>query len=260
MKNAKTSKNASITNVIELETIKSTMDYMKYPSLDENRPLDESHLKRLGLSFSQFNNKTSRIIVVKTKAISNDGTIQYLVIDGNHTRHQSHRMGLPLNVVIVELDDDTRLNLVLYMAVLNNSNKAWSNENYLNGFAKLNIYEYKRMLAVKKETGLTVTDLQYIFLGRGNEKNFKSGLAVFPDEKNSQSLLDATMKIKLFVPNKSFTRRAFYKICENTCQYDKFADAIIKTSKHLKKGYSSFSENEKVFYVELLTIYKNTFK
>ena len=168
-------------------------------------------------------------------------------------------MTLPIKIEFVELVYDTRLNLVQAMAVLNNSNKAWSPDNYLNSYAKLDIYEYKKMRNIKRETGLTISDIQRIFLGRGKEQDFKQGLAVFNDENNSQRLLDATMKIKLYVPNKAFTRHAFYKLCENTCDYDKFADAIIRTSKNLKKGYSSFSENEATFELQLVTIYKKTF-
>jgi hypothetical protein len=255
MKNLNNSKTVKV-----VKTIESTLDYMKFRTLNENRPLDEGHIKKLQQSFQTFGTSLCRMIVVKTKSLSNDGKSEYYCVDGNHTRNALYRMSLPISVVIVELDTDTRLNLVQAMAVLNNSNKAWSTDNYLNSYAKLDIYEYKKMRAIKLETGLTITDIQRIFLGRGKEQDFKQGLAVFPDENNSQALLDATMKIKLYVPNKAFTRRAFYKICENTCEYDKFANAVIRTSKILKKAYSSFSENEATFEYQLLTIYQKTFK
>lgn len=254
MKNAQNSK-----EVVLVKTIESTLDYMKFKTLNENRPLDENHIKRLQTSFQTFGTSLCRMIVVKTKSLSTDSKVEYYCIDGNHTRNSLHRMNLPIKIEIVELVDDTRLNLVQAMAVLNNSNKAWSPDNYLNSYAKLDIYEYKKMRNIKRETGLTISDIQRIFLGRGKEQDFKQGLAVFNDENNSQRLLDATMKIKLYVPNKAFTRRAFYKLCENTCDYDKFADAIIRTSKNLKKGYSSFSENEATFELQLVTIYKKTF-
>jgi len=246
--------------VVIVKNIESTLDYMKFKTLNENRPLDEGHIKKLQTSFQTFGTSLCRMIVVKTKSLSSEGKFEYYCIDGNHTRNALHRMNLPIQIIIVELTEDTRLNLVQTMAVLNNSNKAWSPDNYLNSYAKLDIYEYKKMRTIKLETGLTISDIQRIFLGRGKEQDFKQGLSVFTDEKNSQRLLDATMKIKLYVPNKAFTRRAFYKLCENTCDYDKFADAIIRTSKNLKKGYSSFSENESAFELELLIIYKNTFK
>lgn len=257
MKTAK--KVDNLKKVVVVNKIESTLDYMKFKTLNENRPLDEGHIKRLQTSFQTFGTSLCRMVVVKTKSLSTDGKLEYYCIDGNHTRNALHRMGLPIDIVIVELLEDTRLNLVQAMAVLNNSNKAWSPDNYLNSYAKLDIYEYRKMRAIKLDTGLTISDLQRIFLGRGKEQDFKSGLAVFIDENNSQRLLDATMKIKLHVPNKAFTRRAFYKLCENTCDYDKFADAIIRTSKNLKKAYSSFSENESVFENQLLTIYKKTF-
>ena len=256
--NHKTKK--ELKGAVLVKTIEKSTDFMKYKRLNENRELDENHVKLLKASFDEFGCDISRLIVVRTKSLNKDRKLEEVVVDGEHTRILCHRLGLPLNVEIVELADDTRMNIVKYMAVLNNSKKAWSNERYLRAYAELGIYEYQRILAIKKETGLTITDLLFIFFGSGEEQRFKKGESVFTDEKNGLRLLDATMSIKQFVPNKSFVRRSFFKICQNTCEYDKFAKAIIKTSKALAKGLSKFSENEKEFKLHLELIYKETFK
>lgn len=243
-----------------VQSIEASMDYMKYRRLNENRELDEAHVKVLKASFDEFGTAICRLIVVRTKALTTDRTIEEVVVDGEHTRTLCNRLGLPLRVEIVELVDDTRLNIIKYMAVLNNSKKAWSNERYLKAYSDLGIYEYQRLLTIKKETGLTVTDLLLIFFGTGEEQRFKKGLSVFTDEANAMRLLDALMSMKEFVPNKSFVRRGFLKLCQRTCQYDKFAKAIIKVSKNLKKGLSKFSENEIEFREHIELIFIETFK
>jgi hypothetical protein len=140
--------------------------------------------------------------------------------------------------------------------MLNNTNKAWSPDDYIRGYAKLGLYDYKVLWAQRKETGLTPTDLITIFLGKNVDEAFKQGNAKIVDEENAFRLLDATMKIKPYIPNKSFCRRSFYTLCENTCDYNKFADAIITHYKLLAKTNHKFSENESDFHGELFYIYK----
>lgn len=236
-----------------IDALPNSLDYMNYSRMDENREQKMPHIKRLIDSYKIWGTAACRLIVVETFSIS--GKKEQFVIDGEHTRVAHNMLGLPLNVIIIKLGVDTRENLIKYMAILNNSNKAWTPDNFLVSYAKLNIREYKILQQIRKDTKLTVTDLQLIFLGRGNEDNFKQGNITFKDENNSMELLEATLKIRMHVPQKSFTRRAFYEICENTNDYDKFANAILKHAKMLRMVNKSFSENQNEFKIELHQIY-----
>jgi len=129
----------------------------------------------------------------------------------------------------------------------------------LSAFSNNGIREYKKLAEVKKEHGFTITDLLYIYLGNGSSKEnkmFKGGNLTFIDEADSDKLLKAVVKVKNHIPNKAFVRRSLYKMMRMAKDYNKFADAIIKTATALEIACSSFSENETEFYEHLVRIYQ----
>lgn len=236
-----------------VEIITSTFDYNDYLLLDENRKIDPSQVKKLVESFIKFGTASLCITVVET--ISIDGTKRRYLADGQHSREACIFLNLPLTIVVVTLEEDTKENLVKYVAVLNNTSKAWSNLNFLKSYVSLGLEPYKILSELVNSTKLSITDLLFIFLG-GSGKNenqiFKSGELTFPNEVDSHKLLDAVVKVKPFIPNKAFSRRSLFKVMALVSNYNKFANLIIKQSKVIK-----FSENEKEFHAELMTIFKN---
>ena len=101
---------------------------------------------------------------------------------------------------------------------------------------------------------LTITDLSYIFLGGGSKMEvdmFKNGEIEFANERESMRLLKAVLKVKDYLPNKSFARRSLYKVMRMTNSYDKFADKIISSN-------MIFSENEGELFAQLVYINKNS--
>lgn len=249
-------------NSVLIETIINCVDFSQFKYMNgENRKVVESHVKKLMASFSEYGTAGAKIIVIKTRAYK--GKVEYYVADGQHSIIAATRLGLALNVTVVELLDDTVFNITKYVATLNNSSKAWSNQNYLIAFSNNGIREYKIMADILQNTGLQVTDLQYIFLGNGGSREskiFKSGTVSFVNELDSMKLLDAVLKVVNVIPNKSFVRRALYKVMRLTNNYDKMANAILKTAEALANGHSKFSENESEFYDHLIKIYKSEFK
>jgi hypothetical protein len=130
---------------------------------------------------------------------------------------------------------------------------------YLNSFKENDIREYKIMSELKIKTGLTMTDLLFIFLGSNNRKEFTSGQMTFVNEKDSMELLDSVMMVKNAIPNKAFVRRSLYKIMRLCKDYKRMAKAILKTAEALKTAHTKFSENERDFYEHLVKIYKSEF-
>lgn len=246
-----------------VEVITNTNDYDKYPTLPNllNRPKTETHIKVLVNSFMDFGTAGAIIRVLKTRAIT--GKTEFFTVDGQHTIVAAKRLNLPITIMVIELLEDTTLNVTKYVAALNNSSKAWSTKNFLQSFAANEISEYKVFKNVMESEGLKLTDLLHIFLGGAGateNKLYKSGEMKFLNIKDSEELLFAVIKIKVVIPNKAYIRRASYKILRLSKDYNRMANAILKAAKHLKEANSKFSENEIDFYTHLTEIYKSEFK
>jgi hypothetical protein len=162
-------------------------------------------------------------------------------------------MGYGLNGRVVELIEDTKENVLKYIATLNNTRAGWSNKVYTDGFVKLQKREYVLFDTLSKRHKLTTTDLLYIFLGGSSAKEnemFKSGEMEFINENESQRLLKAVLRVLEVIPNKSFARRSLYKVMRMTNNYNKFADKILASG-------IKFSENESELYTQLVQVHKS---
>jgi hypothetical protein len=220
-----------------------------------NRPVDEAQVKILMDSFVRFGVASLTIIIIRTKAFK--GTYELYIGDGQHSAEACNRLGIPFDIKVIELFEDTKLEVTQYIATLNNSNKAWSTTNYLNAYCDNGIPEYIKAVKVIAETGLTVTDFEYIYLGSGGgkeHKSFKNGTMKFPNEADSDKLLEAIMMVKPHVPNKAYVRRSLFKVMRMTNDYQKLAKVIIKASIALAENETSFSENEKEFLAHLIKL------
>jgi hypothetical protein len=238
--------------------IENCTDFSNFKFLKgTNRNVSESHVNELVESFLKFGSASATVIVVKTKSIN--GIEEYYYADGQHTVLAVQRLGIGVDVKIVELVNDTKLNITKYIAILNNTSLSWSSKIYLNSFMDNNIREYTIMNELRAKTGLTMTDLLFIFVGTNSRKDFTNGEMVFVNEADSMELLDAVMSVKNLIPNKAFVRRSLYKIMRVCKDYKRMAKAITKTAEALKTAHTKFSESETEFYDHLVKIYKSEF-
>ena len=240
-----------------------TPDYFNQFQILEgkNRKINESHVKRLVDSFKTFGTSTARIIIIRTKAI--DGKVREFLADGQHTRIAAARLNETLTVSIVEMEEDTLLNITKYVATLNNNKKAWSTKNFLNAYSSNEITEYKVLQDIIENSGLKVTDILHIFLGAAGVKEnklFRDGEAKFMDYNDSMTMLLAVRKVMPYIPNKAYIRRSLYKVMRLAKDYDRLANAIKIAGEALIIGYRSMPENEGEFYDYILNIYKKEFK
>ena len=241
-----------------IEFIANCTDFSRFKFIKgANRRTNESHVSEIADSILEFGAGSVVITVVKTKSIN--GKVEYYVADGQHRLLAAQRLNVPIHILIVELAVDTKLNLTKYIATLNNTASGWSPKIYLNSFKENGIREYKIISELKTKTGLTMTDLLFIFVGTNNRKTFKSGEMKFINEEDSMELLDSVMLVKNAIPNKAFVRRSLYKIMRLCKDYKRMAKAILKTSEALKTAHAKFSENEAEFYDHLVKIYKAEF-
>lgn len=248
--------------LIEIIQQAKPKEYLKYSNLpnNHNRGVDEQQVKTLEESFSKYGTASAVIRILRTSVF--DGVEKDYIADGQHSVVAGSRLNLPLNVFIIKLHEDTLMNAVKYIALLNNTAKAWSNNNYIKAF--YHIPEYKIFDDYIQKGGLTTTDMLQIFMGGASKdyevKAFKNGEMKFLDFEDSEKMFDVVVKIKPYIPNKAFARRSLYKVLRTAKDYKKMGKAIITCAKHLAKANTKFSENEQEFYTHLMEIYRAEFK
>jgi hypothetical protein len=249
-------------DTIFVEFIQQSVNYDSFDFLAINRDINEPHVKALMESFQKWGSASRTLIVIESKAIT--GKYKRYYADGQHSVTALKRLGLAVDIKVVRLKDDTEMNVLKFIAMLNNSNVGWSNERYLESFSQIeSAPNYKLIKDIKKETGLTMTDLLLIFLNGASKKEnkmFKDGELDFPDRKDSDKLLEAVLKVKNEVPNKAFVRRKLIKVFRMAKDYNRMTKAILKTSEALKIACSKWSENETEFYNHLVDVYQAEFK
>lgn len=244
-------------NANQVEVVTNSREYDKFDYLiGYNREVNESHVEKLKESFQTFGVASLFITIVMTKAFKN--AVQYIIGDGQHSLRALMELGYAFNYVIVELEEDTPLNVTQYISGLNNNVMSWGTGTYLDSYAINGISEYKTLKVAKEKYNLTITDLLNIF--DVSNKNFKEGTIKFPNEEDSVKLLKAVARVKPFIPNKAFTRRSLYKVMRSCTNYTKLANGIIEAAGYMAKAKTKFSENEKDFYQHLVDIKDDVFK
>ena len=249
-----------IPNQFETRLISSFTNLKNFDKFDLSplqRKINQTNVCKLMESFKKYGTASTSVTIIRTSAFGKKN--QHIIGDGQHTVTSAKLMGVGINGHIVELIEDTQENILRYISVLNNARTGWSNKVYLSEYSKLDNDKAKRYRLFDElinEHKLTVTDLSYIFLGGGSKMEvdmFKNGEIEFANERESMRLLKAVLKVKAYLPNKSFARRSLYKVMRMSNNYDKFADKII--SSNIK-----FSENESELFAQLVLINKtNTF-
>jgi hypothetical protein len=249
-------------NLIEIIKEVKPEEYSKYSRIpnNHNRSVDEQQVKVLEESFSTFGTASAVIKVLRTSVF--DGFEKDYIADGQHSVLAAMHLTLPLNVVIVKLHEDTLMNAIKYIVLLNNTAKSWSSNNYIKAF--YHIPEYKIFDECMQKGGLTTTDMLQIFMGGASKdyevKAFKNGEMKFLDFEDSYDMFENVVSVINYIPKKAFARRSLYKVLRTAKDYKKMCKAIIKSAKHLAKANTKFSENEQDFYTHLMEIYRAEFK
>ncbi len=244
---------------VQIEVINDCTEFSRFKFLNGiNRDTKTSKVNKIVASFKEFGTAGATVTVVRTKAFN--GIYEYYIADGQHRLLAAKRLGLPITIIIIELTNDSKLNVTKYIAVLNNTSTGWDAKTYNTSFKENGIREYTILEELRISTGLTMSDLLTIFVGSNNRRTFSSGDLKFINEDDSMKLLDAVMMVKHLIPNKAYVRRSLYKIMRLCNDYKKMAKAIVKTADALKTAHMKFSENEGEFYDHLVKIYKTEFK
>lgn len=179
-----------------------TTEYSMFKRHPRNRPLDEGNVQRIMRSI-QFNNLLHRRPL--------EVNAQMEVLDGQHRLEAGKRLGLPVYYEIKEdmKADDIRL--------LNDNQKRWSLNDYLNFHARGGNKEYVRLedFMRKHEMGLVAALIALRQGGRAKDPDsFKKGTFVFPsleEEIESIEILNKAKKVVEYVIARSPGIETFLK-------------------------------------------------
>lgn len=215
-----------------------------------NRQINKNSVKELTESMSLYG-FLGQIIFLETKAFG--GEVKIYNVDGQHRLEAAKRLGIPFHYEVYELVEDTQDNVTKLISRLNSTAIRWSTKNFLEAQIANNKKDYILLDKIKRETKLTVTDILNVYLGGAGSvemKIFRSGDMKFENLKESNNLLKSVLLMRDSLPNKSFSRRAMFKVLKSVKDHEKLAKMVSNSS-------MVFTENECELEKQLLSLYQS---
>jgi hypothetical protein len=177
-------------------TVASTEDYTVFKTLTSNRPIIQSHVKKLAKSMKENPHLfASRPILVNENMF---------VIDGQHRLRAAKEVGAPVYFMVSEniTVDDTRL--------LNTTQTNWSMIDFARSYASTgNEYYQQYLSALSKYPNLTPTIIRYVLGGgitHGETSVFKSGAFTIDQPEIADVYLEQMSYIQHLVPSVRINR------------------------------------------------------
>lgn len=233
-----------------INAVRDCVNYELFTSFEGkfNRAINQNSVKALEEKM-RIMGFVGYITIIKTKAF---GGIKYYIADGQHRFEAAKNLGIPFNYEVIQLTEDTKVNVTSFISGLNSTSVRWSTNNFMNGWIANEVKEYKMFKKCLETSCLKITDLLHIFLGGASKKEvleFQSGKMKFANEKKSLELFKMVCEMSEYLPNKAFSRRALYKTLKTVKSPAKLAKIVIG-SKHFVK-----IENEAQLGQELQMMY-----
>jgi len=112
------------------------------------------------------------ILVIRTSII--DGVERYYVIDGHHRAASAMSINLPFWGIVLENEFKDTVELVEFVASLNNSQNPWHLDDYVRAFSQVGMNEYKKLIVVKSQSVFTFLTLACMLGGTNSRSVVKS--------------------------------------------------------------------------------------
>lgn len=251
MKTTKNTNTQKATNIANFESITAyqTDKYDLFFPLLFNREVCDAHVKLIEESMKKWG-FTSIINVIKTSVI--DGVPRYYILDGQHRLSAARRLNIPFKFQIKELG--TQKELVQFIADLNTSSKGWGTSQFLKIWGGLNIPEYLKLKDVFDKTGFQISPLIEAYTFSGEMTAFRKGTLVFPNEAQSDKLIEQLTDLNQYLPSKAFIRRSIVRLM----RHEKYNHVkMLKAVKFYTQSIGAFPENEKEVQRIFLNLIEN---
>lgn len=207
-----------------------------------NRDIDKKHVNLLADNMKKHGFiGVAQIVLIKQK-----GKSVYYIADGQHRIAAARQLGIPVRFELTEISGNREV--ANFIASLNTSSKAWGTKNFLKVWVKNNIPEYVKLNKVQENTGFQITPLLEAYLFTSSQKDYREGTMTFPNEQQSDRIIQQMVDLNQYLPSKAFCRRAIVKVMLNEkYNHKKMVSAI----KQYVKLVGSFTENERGLKAEL---------
>jgi hypothetical protein len=176
--------------------VQTTTNYSMFTPIDGNRTLNELHKNRLRKSMEQ--NYLFTVIIVNEKKE---------IIDGQHRFTCIKELDLPLHYIVCEGYG------IKEVHILNENNKTWNMDDYLDGYCKLGYDDYILYKSFKDKYkfnhNVCISLLSKVFNKRYFQ-DFSKGLFKVENYKKGCEIADCLMRIAPFY--KGYSRREFVSV------------------------------------------------
>lgn len=116
------------------------------------------------------------------------------VIDGQHRYNEGKILRMSIPYIELGVFDDLP-GLVNLMATLNNTQRKWNSDNYVDCYCAIGNSNYLYLRTIKGKTGFTYDALSYIYTGTSKTINIKNGTFTILDKNKGDLVLSYVQDI-----------------------------------------------------------------
>jgi len=225
-----------IDEVFQVVTYFMTKKYHLFHSLPFNRAVCGVHVNELAESMTKHGFK-GVVQIIKTSFI--EGVKRMYILDGQHRIVAAMRLGIPFAFELTELK--TLEETADFISTLNNSAKGWGTSQFLKVWAGLGLPEYLKLQEVFHSTGFQITPLVEAYTYSQQMKPFRAGKMKFPNEAESDLIIEQLVEMNKFLPKKAFCRRTIIRLMRQPKYNHK---TMMSAVKKYVDVCGNFSENE----------------
>jgi hypothetical protein len=206
----------------------TTTNYDQFKLREDNRPIDQAHLRKLKLSIASRNLLELRPIIVNE---------DLEVMDGQHRLEAARQLGLDIYYTVEK-------KLVNTDMILMNINKSWVTADFMHYYVTNGNDEYIKLKRFMERTGLNLKISLLLTMGGTNDAHFafKNGEYKFNDEGLEECIglcWDTIEYIKRMIPNSVWTASAkFWRPLVKLVRHEDFS--MSKWEKNLRLNIDRF--------------------
>lgn len=223
-------------HLFNTETVFLSNNYELFNFLDMNRIINNSHVNTLVESM-KIDGFKGVLQVIYTDIF--DGVAKYYILDGQHRIAAAKRLGIEIRFQITELKK--KKDVASFIARYNNSSKSWGTAQFLDVWSSIGTEEYVKLNKIFRETGIQITPLVECYTYSTSMKEFRSGKMTFPNETESDKMIEQLMDLNAYLPKKAFCRRSIIRLMrQEKYNHEAVKQGVLAYS----NAVGSFPENE----------------
>jgi len=169
--------------------LQSTTNYGLFVANDDQRKLDQNHVRRLAQSMAKVGYIPSKPIQCYKKGE------KLVKVDGHHRFHAAMSLGIPIYYVIETQESQHMIAAENYLV------KKWNGDDYIRVYAKRGLTDYVELLGYAERSGLTLKFASSMLIGNqaasGNaQQALNKGDFKVKDRKQIEAFIALKTKVK----------------------------------------------------------------